>query len=61
MSLFDFIFGKKKNERPAVEKERQHNRDLERQLASKSNYTSTFIIIAIIALIIGFIIAQIIN
>lgn len=41
-----------------LEKERQHSRDLERKLAAKPNYMSTFIIIAIIAAIIGFIIAQ---
>ncbi len=41
-----------------LEKERQHSRELERQLAAKPNYMSTFIIIAIIAAIIGFIIAQ---
>ena len=42
-----------------LEKERQHSRELERQLAVKPNYTSTFIIIAIIAAIFGFILAQI--
>lgn len=42
-----------------LEKERQHSRDLERQLASKPNYTTTFIIIAIIATVVGFILAQI--
>ena len=41
-----------------LEKERQHSRELERQLTAKPNYMSTFIIIAIIAAIIGFIIAQ---
>ena len=41
-----------------LEKERQHSRELERQLAAKPNYMSTFIIIAIIAAIIGFILAQ---
>ena len=41
-----------------LEKERQHSRELERQLAAKPNYMSTFIIIAIIAAILGFIIAQ---
>ena len=41
-----------------LEKERQHSRDLERKLAAKPNYMSTFIIIAIIAAIIGFILAQ---
>lgn len=40
------------------EKERQHSRELERQLATKPNYMSTFIIIAIIAAIVGFIVAQ---
>ena len=44
-----------------LEKERQHSRDLERQLAAKPNYMSTFIIIAIIAAIFGFILAQIIK
>lgn len=44
-----------------LEKERQHSRELERQLAAKPNYTSTFIIIAIIAAIVGFILAQIIK
>ena len=44
-----------------LEKERQHSVELERQLATKPNYTSTYIIIAIVALIIGFIIAQIIK
>ena len=42
-----------------LEKERQHSRELERQLASKPNYTTTFIIIAIIATVVGFILAQI--
>lgn len=42
-----------------LEKERQHSRDLESQLASKPNYTTTFIIIAIIATVVGFILAQI--
>ena len=41
-----------------LEKERQHSRELERQLAAKPNYMSTFIIIAVIAAIIGFILAQ---
>ena len=41
-----------------LEKERQHSRELERKLAAKPNYMSTFIIIAIIAAIIGFILAQ---
>ena len=44
-----------------LEKERQHSRELERQLAAKPNYMSTFIIIAIIAAILGFILAQIIK
>ena len=42
-----------------LERERQHSRELERQLASKPNYTTTFIIIAIIATVVGFILAQI--
>lgn len=41
-----------------LEKERQHSRELECKLAAKPNYMSTFIIIAIIAAIIGFILAQ---
>ena len=41
-----------------LEKERQQSRELERKLAAKPNYMSTFIIIAIIAAIIGFILAQ---
>ena len=41
-----------------LEKERQHSRELERQLATKANYMSTFIIMAIIAAIVGFIVAQ---
>ena len=44
-----------------LEKERQQSRELERQLAAKPNYMSTFIIIAIIAAILGFILAQIIK
>ena len=44
-----------------LEKERLHSRDLERKLAAKPNYMSTFIIIAIIAAIFGFILAQIIK
>ena len=36
-------------------------RELERQLAAKPNHMSTFIIIAIIAAILGFILAQIIK
>ena len=44
-----------------LEKERLHSRELERQLAAKPNYMSTFIIIAIIAAILGFILAQIIK
>ena len=42
-----------------LERERQHSRELERQLASKPNYTTTLIIIAIIATVVGFILAQI--
>lgn len=42
-----------------LERERQHSRELERQLASKPNYTTTFIIIAVIATVVGFILAQI--
>ena len=42
-----------------LERERQHSRELERQLASKPNNTTTFIIIAIIATVVGFILAQI--
>ena len=44
-----------------LEKERLHSRELERQLAAKPNHMSTFIIIAIIAAILGFILAQIIK
>lgn len=41
-----------------LEKERQRSVELERQLAAMPNYTSTFVIIAIIAAIVGFVIAQ---
>ena len=44
-----------------LEKERQHSVELERQLAAKPNYTSIFIIIAIVAALIGFIIAHILK
>ena len=57
----DKLTEQNKQNNTLLEKERQHSRDLERKLAAKPNYMSTFIIIAIIAAIFGFILAQIIK
>jgi len=58
-STFDKLTEQNKQTNALLEKERQRSVELERQLAAKPNYTSTFIIIAIIAAIVGFVIAQI--
>ena len=41
-----------------LEKERQRSKELELKLAQKPNYMATFVIIAIIAAVVGFILAQ---
>lgn len=41
-----------------LEKERQHSRELERQLSEKPNHTTAYIIIAVVAAILGFILAH---
>ncbi len=58
-ATFDKLTDQNKQTNAQLEKERQHSRDLERQLASRPNNTSTYLVIAIVAIIIGFIIAQI--
>ena len=60
-TFVDKLTEQNKQTNTLLEKERQHSRDLERKLAAKPNYMSTFIIIAIIAAIFGFILAQIIK
>lgn len=57
-STFDKLTEQNKQTNALLEKERQRSVELERQLAAKPNYTSTFIIIAIIAAIVGFVLAQ---
>lgn len=57
----DKLVEQNKQTNTLLEKERQHRIELERQLASKPNYTATFIIIAIIAAIVGFVIAQLLK
>jgi hypothetical protein len=41
-----------------LETERKRSIELERKLAAKPNYTATFVIIAIVAAIVGFILAH---
>lgn len=58
-STFDKLTDQNKQTNALLEKERQHSRDLERRLDSRPNSTSIYLIIAVIAIVIGFIIAQI--
>jgi len=58
-TTFDKLTDQNKQTNALLEKERQHSRDLERQLDSRPNSTSIYLIIAVIAIVIGFIIAQI--
>ena len=57
-STFDKLTEQNKQTNTLLEKERQRSVELERQLAAKPNYTSTFIIIAIVAAILGFVLAH---
>ena len=57
-STFDKLTEQNKQTNTLLEKERQRSVELERQLAAKTNYTSTFIIIAIVAAIVGFILSR---
>ena len=57
-STFDKLTEQNKQTNTLLEKERQRSVELERQLAAKPNYTSTFIIIAIVAAIVGFILSR---
>ena len=56
-TTFDKLTDQNKQTNALLEKERQRNMDLERRLASTSSHTSTYIIIAVVAVIIGYIIA----
>lgn len=58
-TTFDKLTDQNKQTNALLEKERQHSRDLERRLDSRPNSTSIYLIIAVIAIVIGFIIAQI--
>ena len=58
-TTFDKLTDQNKQTNALLEKERQHSRDLERRLDSRPNITSIYLIIAVIAIVIGFIIAQI--
>ena len=60
-STFDKLTEQNKQTNTLLEKERQRSVELERQLAAKPNYTSVFIVIAIIAAAVGYIIAQILK
>ena len=57
-STFDKLTEQNKQTTNLLEKELQRSVELERQLAAKPNYTSTFIIIAIVAAIVGFILSR---
>ena len=57
-STFDKLTEQNKNTNTLLEKERQRRSELEHQLAAKPNYTAMFMIIAIIAAIVGFVIAM---
>ena len=56
-TTFDKLTDQNKEANAKLEKERQRSMDLERRLAATPSHTSTYIIIAIIAVIIGYIIA----
>ena len=56
-TTFDKLTDQNKETNAKLEKERQRSMDLERRLAATPSHTSTYIIIAIIAVIIGYIIA----
>jgi len=56
-TTFDKLTDQNKEANAKLEKERQRSMDLERRLAATPNNTSTYIIIAIVAVIIGYIIA----
>ncbi len=57
-STFDKLTEQNKQTNTLLEKERQRSLGLERQLAAKPNYTSIFIIIAIVSAIVGFILSR---
>lgn len=56
-TTFDKLTDQNKQTNALLEKERQRNMDLEKRLAATPSHTSTYIIIAIVAVIIGYIIA----
>ena len=56
-TTFDKLTDQNKETNAKLEKERQRSMDLERRLAATPSHTSTYIIIAIVAVIIGYIIA----
>jgi uncharacterized membrane protein len=56
-TTFDKLTDQNKEANAKLEKERQRSMDLERRLAATPSHTSTYIIIAIVAVIIGYIIA----
>lgn len=58
---FDKMTEQNKAIQSKLDKEQQHSRDLERQLAGKSSNLTLMIIIAIIALIVGVVIASVIK
>ena len=57
-STFDKLTEQNKQTNTLLEKERQRSLGLERQLAAKPNYTPIFIIIAVVAAIVGFILSR---
>lgn len=56
-TTFDKLTEQNKQTNALLEKERQRSMDLERRLSATPSHTSTYIIIAIVAVIIGYIIA----
>ena len=56
-TTFDKLTDQNKEANAKLEKERQRSMDLEKRLAATPSHTSTYIIIAIVAVIIGYIIA----
>ena len=56
-TTFDKLTDQNKQTNALLEKERQRSMDLEKRLAATPSHTSTYIIIAIVAVIIGYIIA----
>lgn len=60
-TTFDKLTDQNKQTNALLEKERQRSMDLEKRLAATPSHTSTYIIIAIVAVIIGYIIATFIR